>query len=119
MRQDSGDPFVFGEQLVKFYQELGINPKSKVLVFSDNLNFRKIVDLKQQFGDRINDLYGIGTNLTNDLGLTALNMVMKATRVRVAEASAFTVKLSDDKGKHTGPPESVALYEDKYFKVAA
>ena len=46
-------------------------------------------------------------------------MVMKATRVRVAEASAFTVKLSDDKGKHTGPPESVALYEDKYFKVAA
>ena len=119
VRQDSGDPFVFGEQLVKFYQELGINPKSKVLVFSDNLNFRKIVDLKQQFGDRINDLDGIGTNLTNDLGLTALNMVMKATRVRVAEASAFTVKLSDDKGKHTGPPESVALYEDKYFKVAA
>lgn len=119
VRQDSGDPFAFGEQLIHFYNELGIDPKSKVIVFSDNLNFRKIVDLKQKFGERINDLDGIGTNLTNDLGLTALNMVMKATRVQTAEATASTVKLSDDKGKHTGPPELVAVYEDKYFKVAA
>lgn len=119
VRQDSGDPFAFGEQLIRFYSELDIDPKSKVLVFSDNLNFRKIIELKEQFGNRIHDLDGIGTNLTNDLGLTALNMVMKATRVQTAEATAATVKLSDDKGKHTGPPEVVALYEDKYFRVRA
>jgi len=119
VRQDSGDPFTFGEQLIRFYEDLGIDPKSKVLVFSDNLNFRKIVELKEQFGNRINDLDGIGTNLTNDLGLDALNMVMKATKVKAAEGEQSTVKLSDDKGKHTGPPDLVSLYENRYFRKAA
>jgi len=118
VRQDSGDPFAFGERLIRFYEGLDIDPKSKLLVFSDNLNFRKIVDLKKQFGDRVIDLGGIGTNVTNDLGLSAPNIVMKVTRVKTVEGEQSTVKLSDDKGKRTGPPELIALYENKYFKAA-
>lgn len=119
VRQDSGDPFTFGEKLIRFYEGLGIDPKTKLLVFSDNLNFQKIVDLHNRFNGRILDLDGIGTNLTNDLGIKPLNMVMKAVRARVGSSLASTVKLSDDLGKHTGPTELVSRYESEYFKIAA
>jgi nicotinate phosphoribosyltransferase len=63
-------------------------------------------------------LFGWGTTLTNDLGIKALNVVMKATHVRSGNVEADTVKLSDNAGKHTGPQVLVDAYQFNYFKVS-
>lgn len=113
VRQDSGDPIAFGEKLINHYGQLGIEPKTKLALFSDGLNIEKIDDIHGTFADQIKDPYGIGTDLTNDLGLKALNVVMKLTHIKDAQTGVETdtVKLSDDEGKHTGPPEKVAEYQ--------
>jgi nicotinate phosphoribosyltransferase len=61
---------------------------------------------------------GIGTNLTNDVGIQPLNIVMKATRVEIPEGEAKTVKTSDDEGKQIGPPRLVDEYRNQHFKAA-
>lgn len=113
MRHDSGDPFAFGERLLDFYQHYDIDPRTKTVVFSDGLDIDHIVALQSAFGDRVNVRFGWGTTLTNDLGLTPLNIVMKATqaRDRLTGQSAYAVKLSDDIGKHTGPEAQVERYQ--------
>lgn len=113
-RHDSGDPFVFGERLIEFYGQKGIDARTKTVVFSDGLDIDQIVALQERFGDRMNVMFGWGTTLTNDLGLPALNIVMKATHVRDAQtdATATTVKLSDNAGKHTGPRTQVTRYQE-------
>ncbi len=117
VRQDSGDPYDFGEKLIQFYENLDIDPKTKTVVFSDGLDINTIVALQKHFGDRIKVLFGWGTSLTNDLGIKPLNVVMKATHVNDLRTGngADTVKLSDNPGKHTGPPELVKDYEQLYF----
>ncbi len=112
VRHDSGDPVAFGEQLITFYEKQNIDPLIKTAVFSDGLDMEQILRLQQQFGGRITLAYGWGTTLTNDMGLKNLNVVMKATHVRdrVTGAEADTVKLSDNPGKHTGPPLKVTQY---------
>ncbi len=107
LRHDSGDPFVFGERVINFYDGLGVDPQSKTLVFSDGLDITSIEDLHRHFGKRIKLLFGWGTTLTNDLGLRANNFVMKATSINGTD----TVKLSDVAGKHTGPEKKVNQYE--------
>lgn len=116
-RHDSGDPFVFGERLIEFYEEKGIDPETKTVVFSDGLDIDQIVELQQTFGSRMNVMFGWGTTLTNDLGLPTLNIVMKATHARdtVTNLQADTVKLSDNAGKHTGPQALVQQYANNYF----
>ncbi len=108
LRHDSGDPIEFGERVIAFYKQHNIDPTTKTIVFSDGLNVDKIIELADYFKGRINLLYGWGTSLMNDLGLPANNFVMKATNVNGVD----TVKLSDDEGKHTGPVEKVALYQE-------
>jgi nicotinate phosphoribosyltransferase len=103
VRQDSGDPFEFGEKLIQHYEKLGIDPKTKKIVFSDSLDADKAVALHERFSDRIQCVMGIGTHLTNDCGHKPLNMVIKLT----AFGGKPVVKLSDDKGKHTGNPETI------------
>lgn len=76
-RHDSGDPFEWGEMMIKIYENFGIDPKTKTLVFSDGLDVPKAIALYEHFADRINLIFGIGTNLTNDFGFKALNIVMK------------------------------------------
>lgn len=119
VRQDSGDPFVFGEHLIKFYEGNGIDPATKTIVFSDGLDINTIVALQQHFQGRINILFGWGTTLTNDLGMQPLNVVMKATHVRLPATGqgADTVKLSDSAGKHIGPSELVRKYQADYFSA--
>lgn len=119
VRHDSGNPFAFGERLISFYVANGIDPTAKTVVFSDGLDIDSIVALQQHFSGRINTLYGWGTTLTNDLGIQPLNIVMKATHVRVTEdcQEADTVKLSDIPGKHTGPADLVRAYQERYFAV--
>jgi nicotinate phosphoribosyltransferase len=116
LRQDSGDPFAFGEKAIRFYQENGIDPREKTIVFSDSLDIGRIVTLAQQFKGRINTLYGWGGNFGSDLGFKNLNCVMKATHVRDSYSGneADTVKLSDDKGKHTGPAMEIRRYKKEF-----
>lgn len=112
LRHDSGDPIEFTETAIAFYEEQGIDPMTKTIVFSDGLDMQTIVELHNHFKGRINVVFGWGTTLTNDLGIKPLNIVMKATKVNGTE----TVKLSDDEGKHTGPAEKIAKYKDIFFR---
>lgn len=107
LRHDSGDPFAFGEKAIEFYQQNNIDPTTKTIVFSDGLDMATILELHNYFKGKVNAVFGWGTTLTNDLGVKALNIVMKATEVNGTK----TVKLSDNLGKHTGPDQKVAEYQ--------
>jgi len=48
LRQDSGDPFVFAPRAKEVYEQLGINPSEKLIVYSDSLNVEKAIALKKQ-----------------------------------------------------------------------
>lgn len=109
LRHDSGDPVEFGEQAIAYYESRGIDPASKAIVFSDGLDIDTIISLADHFKGRINTTFGWGTTLTNDLGLTPNNIVMKAVEVN----GTGTVKLSDNEGKHTGTPEKIGFYQRK------
>ena len=109
VRQDSGDPFLFTDKIIQHYKRLHINPSTKTIVFSDGLDVEKAVKIHQYCNGRIRDAYGIGTNLTNDVGVTPLNMVIKLTKGRTSLDKPWrnTVKLSDDNGKRTGDPKEL------------
>ena len=111
IRQDSGDPCEFAEKAIKHYKQIGIDPQTKTIVFSDGLNVDKVLELNKKFANRIRCSYGIGTNLTNDIynGAKPLNMVIKMTRCKIRKKDNWisAVKLSDTKGKHTGNPISI------------
>lgn len=95
LRHDSGDPVVWGEKAISHYEKLRIDPKTKRLVFSDGLTVAKAIELYQHFRGRIKQGYGIGTSLGNDMGVKALNIVMK-----IVECNGKPVaKLSDSPGK--------------------
>lgn len=96
LRHDSGDPVEWGEKAIAHYQKLGIDPLTKVLVFSDNLDLPKAVDLYRQFSSRVNLSFGIGTRLTCDIPqVKPLNIVIK-----LVECNGKPVaKLSDSPGK--------------------
>ena len=96
LRHDSGDPVEWGEKAIAHYQKLGIDPMSKVLVFSDNLDLAKAVELYRHFNARINLGFGIGTRLTCDIPqVKPLNIVIK-----LVECNGKPVaKLSDSPGK--------------------
>lgn len=96
LRHDSGNPVEWGEKAIAHYEKLGIDPMSKVLVFSDNLDLAKAVDLYRHFTSRINLSFGIGTRLTCDIPqVKPLNIVIK-----LVECNGKPVaKLSDSPGK--------------------
>ncbi len=113
-RHDSGDPIAYGEKGIAFYEANDIDPRDKVIVFSDGLDVPTTDRIHQAFKGRVGHLFGIGTNLSNDVGLRPLNIVMKATNVNGAD----TVKLSDNPGKHTGPEEKIDAYKQIFGRVA-
>jgi nicotinate phosphoribosyltransferase len=121
LRHDSGDPFEFGEKALAFYQKSGIDPLTKTIVFSDGLDIDQILAIHDHFKGRINIVFGWGTTLDNDLGIRALNIVMKATHVLDARTGneADTVKISDSVGKHIGSLALVGLYQNVYFAAQA
>src|SRR5207302_10711313 len=80
VRHDSGDPFEWGEKLIAHYQKMRIDPRSKAMVFSDSLSVPLAIRLFEYFRGRSQTAFGIGTNLTNDLGYEALQTVIKLTR---------------------------------------
>ncbi|RNF26058.1 putative nicotinate phosphoribosyltransferase [Trypanosoma conorhini] len=80
LRHDSGDPIEWGEKAVQHYRELGIDPKSKTLVFSDSLDLEKAAMLHRIFTSEVNVMCGIGTQLSCSIpGVRGLNIVIKMT----------------------------------------
>ena len=111
LRHDSGDPVVWGEKALAHYAALRIDAKTKRLVFSDGLNLEIAFDLYRHFADRIMTGFGIGTHLTNDLGLKPLNIVMKL----VACNGQSVAKLSDSPGKTLCKDETFLAYLRQVF----
>jgi nicotinate phosphoribosyltransferase len=95
VRLDSGNPKVSGDKMIAHYQKLGIDPKSKWLIPSDSLTFPEALRLYLYFRDRINISFGIGTYLTNDVGLPNLNIVIKPIEFNGCPVA----KISDSPGK--------------------
>lgn len=95
VRHDSGDPIEWGEKIIEHYKNLGINPKTKTLLFSDSLNFEKAITIKKHFDGKAKVAFGIGTYLSNPLD-DPLNIVMKVTECNRMP----TAKLSDVEGKN-------------------
>lgn len=117
-RHDSGDPFVYADKTIEHYKNQEIDTSDKAILFSDGLTIDLVRRLHEYTKNRINDAYGIGTNLTNDLGQTALNIVMKLTEIGdSAQCMVDTVKLSDDPGKHTGPEDKVMQYQQSFQRT--
>lgn len=106
VRHDSGDPFEFADKIVAHYSSLKIDPSSKVIVFSDGLNTDLAVELcKYCKVIGIKSSFGIGTHLTNDVGIKALNMVIKLISIN----NTNVIKLSDVPGKHTGDKDTIDI----------
>ncbi len=95
VRHDSSDPFAWGDKMLKHYESLGIDPKNKLLLFSDSLNLEKATRLCRYFKGRCKVAFGIGTYLSNDTEVDALNIVMKVTRCNGQDVA----KISDVDGK--------------------
>lgn len=95
VRHDSGDPYEWGEKMIEQYKNLGIDPKTKTLLFSDSLDFEKADKLYRHFCKDANVAFGIGTYLSNDTKVPALNIVMKVTKCNGMDVA----KISDTKGK--------------------
>ncbi len=95
VRHDSGSPFDWGDKMIAHYESLGIDPKSKTLLFSDSLDFAKATEIKKYFEGRAKIAFGIGTYIANDTDAPALNIVMKATACNGMDVA----KLSDVEGK--------------------
>jgi nicotinate phosphoribosyltransferase len=111
VRWDSGDPLKFTDRVVEHYISKRIDPATKTVVYSDALNLEKTREIRNYVRGRIHDVYGIGTFLTNDVGVKPLNMVIKLTAVKPAGYDRFVpaIKLSDSKGKYSGDPEEISL----------
>ena len=95
VRHDSGDPFVWGDKMIAHYDSLGIDPKTKTLLFSDSLDFERASEIYAYFKDKTRVAFGIGTYITNDTSVPSLNIVMKITRCNGCDVA----KLSDVEGK--------------------
>lgn len=102
VRVDSGDPFAIAEQVIAHYRKLGVDPLSKQIVFSDNLDTGKAIALARHFNGKIKATMGIGTHLTNDVGHPAPNHVIKLVGLDGGHGIVPLLKLSDGPGKISG-----------------
>ena len=125
VRQDSGDPFEWGDKLIAHYQKMRIDPRQKTMVFSDSLTPELAIRLFRYFRHRMGISFGIGTNLTNDLGYLALQNVIKMTRCNgqsVAKISDSPAKAMDHDPKYVNylrevfqaPEEASALSKEEF-----
>lgn len=113
LRHDSGDPVEWGEKALAHYAKLRVDPRTKRLVYSDGLTLPKSIELYRHFGDRCLLGFGIGTNLTNDMGVQPLNIVMKVTQVN----GQAVAKVSDSPGKTMCDDETFLAYLRQVFKI--
>lgn len=113
VRHDSGDPLKFADKTIEHYKSKGIDPRSKTIIFSDSLDLEKVRRISQYCHGKIGISFGIGTNFTNDVGLKAMNIVIKMTEA-LPESEPWTpvVKLSDVQGKHSGDERTIELAKE-------
>lgn len=113
VRHDSGDPIEFAKMTIEHYERLGINPLHKTIIFSDGLNAEKVETITKYCKGKIGISFGIGTNLTNDVGLRPMNIVMKLTEISSYDIPwTGVVKLSDEGNKHTGKLRDIELAKE-------
>ena len=113
LRHDSGDPYIWGDKAIAHYKKLKIDPRTKILTFSDGLDLNKAWNLHQYFKGQIRTSFGIGTNLTNDMGITPINIVLK-----LVECNGQPVaKLSDSPGKTMINNDTYLAYLRQVFEV--
>ncbi len=112
-RHDSGDPFTWGERLLEHYKANRTDPRTKTLVFSDGLTIPKAIELAQRFAGRCKVSFGIGTNLTNDLGHEPLQIVMKMVRCNGQPVA----KVSDAPGKTMCDDPAYLAYLRQVFQL--
>ena len=113
LRHDSGDPIVWGEKALAHYAKLRIDARTKRLVFSDGLDIPTALNIYRHFADRVQLGFGIGTNLSNDVGIKPLNIVMKLTMANGQPVA----KLSDTPGKTLCDDQTFLAYLRQVFNV--
>jgi nicotinate phosphoribosyltransferase len=113
-RHDSGDPFTWGERMIAHYKNNRVDPLTKTLIFSDGLTVPRTIELYQRFEGRCQLAFGIGTNLTNDLGYEPLQIVIK-----MVECNGQPVaKLSDTPSKNMCEDTNYMAYLRQVFDIA-
>ena len=112
-RHDSGDPVEWGERLIAHYERNRVDPRTKTLVFSDSLTIPKVIELYQRFRDRARIAFGVGTNLTNDLGYIPLQIVIKMVRCNGQPVA----KLSDSPEKNMCDDAAYLAYLRQVFQI--
>jgi nicotinate phosphoribosyltransferase len=115
LRHDSGDPFEWGEKALAHYEKLRIDANTKQLTFSDGLDFPRTFALHERFADRAKVGFGIGTNLTHDVGVPPVNIVMKL----VSCNGQPVAKISDEPGKALSTDPTFLAYLKSVFGVPA
>lgn len=112
-RHDSGDPFAWGERVLAHYRANRVDPRTKVLVFSDGLDIPKVMQLYQHFHGRCQLAFGVGTNLTNDVGPEPLQIVIKMIRCNGQPVA----KISDTPGKNMCEDSAYVTYLRQVFEI--
>ncbi|MDQ0586760.1 nicotinate phosphoribosyltransferase [Variovorax paradoxus] len=112
-RHDSGDPFQWGERMLAHYAANRVDPLTKTLIFSDSLTVPRTIELYQQFRGRCQLAFGIGTNLTNDLGYEPLQIVIKMINCNGQPVA----KLSDTPSKNMCEDEKYLAYLRQVFEI--
>jgi nicotinate phosphoribosyltransferase len=110
-RHDSGDPFTWGERLIAHYRKNRVDPRTKTLIFSDQLTVPVAVEIARRFHGRALTAFGIGTNLTNDLGHEPINIVIKMTECNGQPVA----KVSDAPGKTVSKDPGYLRYLRQVF----
>lgn len=113
-RHDSGDPFQWAERMLEHYHQRRVDPRTKTLIFSDGLTVPRTIELYQQFKGRCQLAFGIGTNLTNDLGYEPLQNVIKMVRCNGQPVA----KLSDAPSKDMCEDEKYLAYLRQVFDIS-
>ena len=114
LRVDSGDNREELQKIVDKYASLGIDSRTKQVIFSNGLTTDDAIEIQQYAKNLCQPSYGIGTHFTNDFkGIKPMNTVIKLVAAKITEAWPFyndTCKLSEDTGKHTGKPEVIQRF---------
>ena len=114
VRQDSGDPLLWGERMIEHYKANRCDPRTKTFIFSDSLTFDRLVEIFRRFKGRVKLGFGVGTNLTNDLGPAPLNIVIKMVRANGQPVA----KISDTPGKSMCDDLSYLAYLKHVFGMS-
>jgi nicotinate phosphoribosyltransferase len=110
-RHDSGDPFTWGERMIEHYRRNRVDPRTKTLIFSDQLSVPLAIEIARRFQGRALTSFGIGTNLTNDLGFEPINIVIKMTECNGQPVA----KVSDAPGKTVSKDPGYLAYLRQVF----